>query len=115
MTTPRIPSLPVDLTPLAEVWTSGALIAGGGTDASPFADLTSRETLRIIRTSAPDTYAFEIDWSRDGATVDVTEVIAVANNARASVTVGARFARFRVRNTSATVALTAHRTTVSAR
>lgn len=101
--------------PLVLLWTENALVAAAGSVTSAWIDVSARDLLRIGRTSAGGVYAFEIEWSRDGAAVDVTEVVVVGNNTTLEKRVGMAFARFRVRNTDAAAAFTAHRTTVTAR
>lgn len=100
---------------LQELWTNGVLIAGNGNEVSPWIDLAYIDSLRIGRTHAGGTYAFEVDWSRDGAVVDITQVVAVANNETGELAVAARYARFRVKNTDGITAFTAHRTNVFGR
>lgn len=100
---------------LREVWTSGVLVAAAGSDVSGWVDVRQHDALRIARTHAGGAYALEVDWSRDGVAVDVTQALTVANNASAEVLVAAPFARLRVRNTDGVAAFTAHRTIVHAR
>lgn len=100
---------------LQELWTSGTLLAANGSEASPWVDLSYVDSLRIGRTHAGGAYALEVDWSRDGATPDITQAIVLANNDTGELAVAARFARFRVRNTDGVSAFTAHRTNVFGR
>lgn len=111
----RIPSLATGPTPLQVLWSDGSLVAGGANVASGWIDCTNLDSLRLLRTSAGGAYALEVDWSRDGAAVDVTQVLALNNNNSGELAVAAKFARFRVRNTDAVAAFTAHRTTVHGR
>ena len=97
---------------LALAWTDGTLVAASGSVASGWLDVVGANVLRIGRTHAGGAYAFEIDWSRDGVTVDFTEAVTVANNTTVEKPVAMPFARLRVRNTDAVAAFTAHRTTV---
>jgi hypothetical protein len=97
------------------VWSDNTLIAANGSVQSGFADVSVAEELRIMRTATAGTYAFEIDWSRDGVAVDLTETVSVPNQGRATVRPSAPYARFRVKNTDAVLPFTAHRTTVFAR
>lgn len=111
----RLISLPTGPSNLQLGWTVGSLLAAGASEQSPWLDLTNIDVLRIVRTATTGVYALEVDWSRDGAAVDVTEVITVNNNASAEVRAVAKFARLRVRNTDAIAAFTAHRTTMHMR
>ena len=110
---------PVETNPapaaLVLLHTSGTLLGANGAEASGWKDISTKEELKIYRTAAGGTYALEVDWSRDGAAADVTEVITSANNTSAVKKVVAPFVRLRVRNTDAVTAFTAHRTTVYAR
>jgi hypothetical protein len=115
MPTLRQDSLPTGPTILEVLWSDGTLVAGGGAVDSGWIPLSSLDSLRLIRRHAGGAYALEIDWSRDGATVDVTEVLGLANRTSGELAVAARYARFRVRNTDALNAFTEHRTTVHAR
>ena len=100
---------------LALLWTNATLLGTNGSAASEWIAVAQYDVLRIGRTSAGGTYAFEVDWSRDGVTSDLTEVVAVGNNITVEKPVGAAFARFRARNTDAVSAFSAHRTNVYAR
>lgn len=111
----RIPSIPTGPTPLQVMWSSGSLVAGGAAVDSGWVDLTNLDSLRLMRAHAGGTYVLEVDWSRDGAAVDITQVLALNNNTTGELAVAARFARFRVRNSDALNAFTSHRTTVHAR
>lgn len=96
------------------LWTDATLVGISGAVASPWVNVRGQEDLRISRNQAGGTYQFEIDWSRDGVTVDFTEVVNTVEDDQVSQPVGAEWARFRVRNTNTTVAFTAHRTNVYA-
>lgn len=98
---------------LAELWSDGTLIGVSGAVVSGWVNVASYKDLRILRTAAGGTYAFEVDWGRATGVADITETVVVANNTSVSKPVGATWARFRVRNTDAVTAFTAHRTTVS--
>ncbi len=113
----RTPSLPQSgvPVPLGTLWTDSTLVAAAGAVASPWFEVTNLGSLFFIRAATGGVYALEVDWSRDGVTVDVTQAVTVANSSSAQLLVAARFARFRVRNTDGTAAFTAHRTTVSGR
>ncbi len=100
---------------LALLFTSGDLLAAGAAAASGFVDVSAVDQLVIGRTAAGGAYAFEVDWSRDGAAVDFTEVVAVAQATTTTKKVATAFARFRVRNTDGVAAFTAHRTNVAGR
>ncbi len=97
------------------LWTNATLVGAAGNAASPWADVRRYEELRISRNQAGGVYAFEIDWSRDGATVDFTEAVGTTEDDQVTQPIAAEFARFRVRNTDGVNAFTAHRTNVYAR
>lgn len=103
--------------PLTTLWSDGTLLPIGGSVTSDWFDVRSYETLHVMRATTGGTYAFEIDWSRTGANdaIDVVETIAVPDDGRAQVSVASLYARFRVRNTDAVTAMTAHRTSVHVR
>lgn len=113
----RIPSLPIPPTivSLAEIFTSGTLVAATGSVQSGFLDVRNFNMLRISRTATAGAYALEIDWSRDGVNVDLTQAVALNNNSGIEVLVFLPFVRIRVRNTDALAAFTAHRTNVFGR
>lgn len=105
-------------TALAELWTDATLIAANANATSAWMDVSTRDELRIGRTTAGGTYAFEVDWARadpGAGAADITEVVVVANNTTVNKPVGMAWARFRARNTDAVTAFTAHRTVVSGR
>lgn len=72
-------------------------------------------TLLVARTATPDTYGFEIDWSDDGITADVTEALVVANDTSVSKTIATRYGMLRILNTDDTDPFTVHTTVVSGR
>lgn len=111
----RTPSLALPASSLSEIFTSGTLIAANASVQSAFISVTLLDRLRVSRTSVAGAYAFEIDWSRDGVAVDLTQAVAVNNNAGVEVLVFLPFVRFRVRNTDALAAFTSHRTNVFGR
>lgn len=96
------------------VLTSGVLLAAGGSVESGWIDAEALggSLIHALRTATAGTYALEIDWSRDGAAVDVVEILTPTNNASLTKDVVSRFFRVRVRNTDGVAAFTAHRTTV---
>jgi hypothetical protein len=99
-----------------QLFTSNALLAAGGNDASGIIDLSRYDTVRVGKASTGGVYAFEIDWVLDdGATVAFTETATPGEKAGIVRNVLAPFARFRVRNTDGLNAFTAHRTIVSGR
>jgi hypothetical protein len=57
------------------LWTDGTLVAALAQVQSAWLNVKGAEELRISRNVSGGTYAFEIDWSRDGATVDYTDPI----------------------------------------
>lgn len=94
------------------LWSDGTLVAAAGNVVSAWVDVRTHEELRISRNQAGGVYAFEIDWSRDGSTVDFTEAVGTTEDDQVSQPIAATHARFRVRNTDAVNAFTAHRTNV---
>lgn len=105
-------------TSLVELWTDNTLLAATANATSAWMDVSARAELRIGRTAAGGTYAFEVDWARanpGAGAADITEVVVVANNTTVVKPVGMAWARFRARNTDAVTAFTAHRTVVSGR
>lgn len=96
------------------IWSDGTLVAASGNVQSGWISVRGAERLKISRNHAGGVYAFEIDWSRDGATADFTESVATTEDDQVEQPVAMEWARFRVRNTDAVNAFTAHRTTVAA-
>ncbi len=96
------------------LWTDATLVGISGAVVSGWTNVRGQQELRISRNQAGGTYGFEIDWSRDGATVDFTEAITTTEDDQVNQPIAAEWARFRVRNTSTTAAFTAHRTLVYA-
>jgi hypothetical protein len=88
------------------------IVAGG--NAGGFFDVASRARLFLGRASTGGAYQLDLEWSRDGATIDLTETVAVGDATTVGKEVAMPFVRVRVRNTGGT-AFTAHRTTVTAR
>lgn len=111
----RTPSLALPPAEMVSLWTNNTLVAANGNVASGFISVSTLDRLRISRTSAAGAYALEIDWSRDGVAVDITQTIAVNNNSGLEVQVFLPFIRVRVRNTDALAAFTSHRTNVFGR
>lgn len=99
------------------LFTSNTLLAAGGSSVSAWFDIQALgiTALFLGRSAAGGVYVLEVDWSRDGVAVDVTEAVTPGNNATLKKEPGMRHCRFRVRNTDAVVAFTAHRTTVHGR
>lgn len=97
---------------MVELWSSGALLAAATSTTSGWVDIGKQTPdMEVTRTSTGGTYAFEVDWSRDGgATTVATDVITTVVDSPAVITGKARWARLRVRNTHATAAFTAHNT-----
>lgn len=94
------------------LWTDSTLVAALGNKLSDWINVAGQETLRISRNVAGGAYAFEIEWSRDGVTIDFTEVVVTTEDDSVEQPVAAEFARFKVRNTDVALAFTAHRTNV---
>lgn len=99
---------------MVEVWSSTALVAAVSNTASGWLDIGKQTPdMEVTRTNTGGTYAFEVDWSRDGgSTTASTDTITTASAEVAVITGKARWARLRVRNTHATLAFTAHSTVV---
>lgn len=110
-------TVPVSSTPTALqlLHTSGTPLAVASSEESAWVNVETVAHLFISRATTGGTYGFEVDWSRDGVAVDLTEVVTVADDTSVERRVAAKFARFRVRNTDAAVAFTAHRTNVYGR
>lgn len=98
---------------IGQKFTDGTLIAISSEVVSGWLDLEKVAHLHITRTATGGTYDFQIDWSRDGVTADVTETVTVGDNASVEKQVATRYARFRIRNTSGVIAFSAHRSVVS--
>lgn len=96
------------------LWSDGTLVAAAASAQSGWINVAGQEELVISRNQAGGTYAFEIDWSRDGATVDFTEAVTTTEDDQVNQPVALPWARFRVRNTDGVNGFTAHRTTVAA-
>lgn len=111
----RIPSLPVPGVSLQEIFTTGALVAANANVTSAWVDVRTLARLLVSRTATAGAYVLEIEWSRDGVTLDITQVLAVGNNAAVETMVAAPFVRFRVRNTDPLAAFTSHKTNVFGR
>lgn len=99
------------------LFTTSTLLAAASNTASGWFDLQALgiTALFLGRAAAGGAYVLEVDWSRDGVAVDVTEAVTPGNNATLKKEPGMRFCRLRVRNTDAVTAFTAHRTTVYGR
>lgn len=97
------------------IWTDGTNVGAASNVVSGFFNLGMKKDIRIGKVSvgATSVYAFEIDWSRDGSSVDFTETVVVTDLSSVTKNVAAPFARFRIRNTGAG-AFTSHRTNVMA-
>jgi hypothetical protein len=97
---------------VVQVFSDTSLIAALAQVQSAWLDHSS-PSLFITRTSTNGTYAFEIDWSRDGgSTIAQTDTITTTGGVTAVVPTQGRWARLRVKNTHATLAFTAHSTVV---
>ncbi len=99
--------------PGSTLWASTALIAALGSAESGWTKVAADPVLTIGRQTTAGTYAFEIDWSRDGVTVDFTETVVIAGGTTVVKHSGAVWARFRARNTDAALPFTAHATVVT--
>lgn len=106
----RTPGLAPTGLPLQEVFSSGTLVAANANVVSAWVDVRTLARLLVSRAATAGAYVLEIEWSRDGIAVDIIQTLAVGNNSAVEVLVAAPFVRFRVRNTDALVAFTAHRT-----
>lgn len=99
---------------MVEVWSNSTLVAALSSTASAWLDIgKSTPDLEVTRTNTGGTYAFEVDWSRDGgSTTLTTDTITTTSGDVAVITGKARWARLRVRNTHGTLPFTAHGTLV---
>jgi len=99
---------------MVPLWTDTTLVAALGNSVSTWFDIGKQTPVtEVTRTNTGGTYVFEVDWSRDGgSTTMTTDTITTTAGAPAQITGKARWCRFRVRNTHATNAFTAHTTTV---
>lgn len=95
---------------LQELQVFTQLLAVGANEQGAWRNVDQVAVIVVSRTATGGTYVIEVDWSRDGVAVDLVETLAVPNNGRLEVRPAARFARFRVHNTDAVTAFTAHRT-----
>lgn len=96
-------------------FTDGTLVAASGSVQSGWLNTATEAELAVIRNHAGGTYQFQIEWSRDGATADITETVTTTNNGRTFIDVAAPHARITVSNTDGVNAFTTHRTTVYSR
>lgn len=96
------------------LWTDDSNVAANGNVVSGWINVKGAEEVRISRNSSGGAYAFEIDWSRDGVTVDYVDPVTVPDDDSVTVQTAGLFARFRVRNTDAVLSFNAHRTNVYA-
>lgn len=100
------------------LWGSSVLLGPNSYDQSDWIDVGDAAFCRelfIGKQSNPGMYQFEIDWSNDKTIVLITENIGIADNWLQVRPVGAKFARFRVRNTDPAMAFVHHQTFVNAR
>lgn len=98
-----------------QLFSSTALVAALGNVVSGWFDIGKQTpNIEVLQTSTGGTYAFEVDWSRDGgSTTASTDTVTTTPGTTTVATSKARWARFRVRNTHATVAFSAHSTVVN--
>lgn len=103
-------------TPMVILGTLATNLAAGANEivAGGFFDVASRARLFLGRTSTGGAYQLDLEWSRDGATIDLTETVAIGDATTVGKEAAMPYVRVRVRNTGGT-AFTAHRTTVTAR
>lgn len=97
------------------LWSSNTLLAISSEAVSGWVDVSRLDQLMIMKSSTGGTYSFEVDWSRDGVTVDIVEIVAVTEDTSVVKSVASLFVRLRVRNTSGAAAFTEHLTVVNAR
>ena len=91
---------------------SALLVATTGVAASSFVDVTYFNKLILSKKSTGGTYVFEIDWSNDGVTADVTETVTVPEGDQVDQPIANKYALFRVKNTGGTP-FTVHKTSVT--
>jgi hypothetical protein len=99
---------------MVTLWADTTLVGALSQVQSGWFDIGKQTPMtEVTRTNTGGTYAFEVDWSRDGgsSTMTMDTITTVAGEAT-PITGKARWCRFRVRNTHATVAFSAHSTTV---
>jgi hypothetical protein len=98
-----------------DIWTNSTLVAALGNTVSGWIDIGKQTpSLDVLRTNTAGTYAFEVDWSRDGgASTLTTDTITTTAGTWTHITSKARWCRLRVRNTHSTNAFTAHSTQVA--
>lgn len=115
---PEVSVVGAPTAPFANLFEDANIVAISGSVTSGWLDLETLGVtdLLIRRRAAGGAYQFEIDWSRDGVgTNPITEIINVPDSGSVVKQVVARFARVRVRNTSAVAAFTSHYTGVEGR
>ena len=94
------------------LYENGTAIATTSQVESGFIDVRNFNKLVISRKATGGVYVFEIDWSDDGVTADVTETVSTVNNDQVDQPVASKYAKFRVKNTDGSVAFTNHKTSV---
>lgn len=100
---------------MVQTYSTTALVAASSNVQSGWIDIGKQTPdTEVTRTATGGTYALEVDWSRDnGATTLSTDTTLTPADGATTVIIGkARWVRFRVRNTHAVTAFTAHDTTV---
>lgn len=106
-----------DVAPITEFWFTSTLVAALANveSGAGFGFFQKNENFYIAKVNVAGTYVLEIDWSRDGSGVHVTETVTISDNVPIVKPVALPFAKFRVKNTHATNAFTTHRTYVGYR
>ena len=94
------------------LWETATAVGTTSQVESGFIDTSRYNKVTISRKATGGVYVFEIDWSNDGVTADVTETVTTTNNDQVDQPVANRYAKFRVKNTDGAVAFTNHKTSV---
>lgn len=71
-----------------------------------------KDAIVIVKKHTTGTYAFTIDWSLDGTTSAITEVVSLTDNTPVTKTCSAPYAKFTI--TGSVSQFTVHQTIVSA-
>lgn len=103
---------------LQELYTDATNIGALAQVQSAWVDVSELTSLLIMRKATGGTYIFEIDWARanpGAGAADITETVVVADTSSVEKRVAGKWARFRIRNTSAVTPFSNHRTVVNGR
>ena len=99
------------------LWSDTSLVAALSQVESGWFKIGRQGQIDILRSNTGGTYVFELDWSADGgSSVQTTDTITTTASAYSDPNQArfpARWVKFRVKNTHATNAFTAHSTSVA--